>query len=183
MATAMSKTSKKPARTCRNGRGPSYVRGPLALVAVLALAGCAGSPDAILNRRPEDGRTVRELTASDITTALLVYDPATCIACGTPLASWEALARQDAVKLVLLLAGPVSHAGRRVLRIRRIPVSGILKSPRWRSNTVPSECLVQSGVVRAKAEGRTEIRNQRLWTHPLIHLSDPTANLDPSLSP
>jgi hypothetical protein len=137
------------------------------VVTVAALAclvpACHSPPDTVLEGRLEDGRVLRELMAPDRPTALLIYDASTCFSCGTPIPNWEAMERDGKIRLVLVLTGSPTDADQRVLRIRRIPVTAILKD-HPQSLIVPSEYVVEGGAIRAAAEGRRQIDSLRLWT-------------------
>ena len=142
------------------GRGPGFTVWLLALTGISL--GCHSSPVDPLDWELSDGRLVSDLVDPERPTAVLVYDAHTCLYCSTPLTEWEALANADAIELVLLLAGEPSDADRRVLKIRRIPVTGFLD--RDPGGSVPAEYVVREGSIAAQAQGQAAIRQQQLWT-------------------
>ncbi len=143
----------------------------VALVSALLWA-CGQRQNPILDVSLEDGRVIRDLTASDLPTAILVYDATTCLYCSTPLPHWEELARQHRIHLILLIAGKLSDAHRRAFIVQRIPVTGILKDPSRTSVPIPSEYLVRGPEIMASAEGFREIRTRRLWQHAILQAAD-----------
>ena len=95
--------------------------------------------------------------------ALLRYPAEACLACSSPLSHWLEAKRKGRIDLVLLVAGPLSDADKRILRINRIPVSGYLPHPNTRTDQLPAEYVVDGGRLRGKAEGYEAIWRQRLW--------------------
>ena len=136
---------------------------PLFLLAMIACDALKPHDLQIVDRALVSGLPIKSLVQSDTTTALLVYSAATCFSCGTSIPFWRARAQSGRVKFVLVLSTTPSEADLRVLRIQRIPIAGVLAGRRWPSDAVPSEYLVRSGQILARAEGLAEVRQRRLW--------------------
>ena len=78
---------------------------------------CARDPESVLALTTKGGTTIREVVG-DEPTALLVYTASTCFSCGSSLSNWEALAEAKRLKILVVLAGTVSDADLRNLRIQ-----------------------------------------------------------------
>lgn len=138
----------------------------LTLVLLGAIGGCgsAAGQESVLNLRLSDGRLVGSLITSERPTALLLYDAATCLWCGTSLPRWEELERTGQVRVLIVLAGEPSKEQSIVLQTRRIPVAGHLRSAG--GLTVPSEFVIEGDSVIGAAFGVADIRSRRLWRQP-----------------
>lgn len=150
-------------------------------VFVACICVCCAPPappaGSILDQNLESGGNVSDLLDGNQPTVILVYTAATCLACNTPLPIWENLATAGRVELVLLLDGSLSEADRKVMRIRRIPVAGVLSGSGWPANKLPSEYLISKGNVVATAEGGTQVYERKLWEHPLVSPASDTAGV------
>jgi hypothetical protein len=135
------------------------------LVATIALAACSQPAVSILDQKLSSGATIRALVAGDSSAVVLIYNASTCFACGTPIPLWRELARKGSVRFVLVLTDTPSADDARALQIQRIPVSGIFADRPSRADSIPSEYLVRSGVIVARAEGLQMVRSRRLWKH------------------
>ena len=140
----------------------------IALCLGILAASCQAPNVSLLDQQLRDGRVIRDVLTSELPTAILVYSPSMCYACSPLLSRWEAIANSGRVKLVLLMYEDPSPSDLRALRRQRIPVTGVLASWRWSKSLVPSEYLVQGGVIRARAEGADEVRAMSLWSHRLV---------------
>lgn len=142
-------------------------------LAALVLAGACASqassattPASILDRRLTDGRSVRDIARGSIPTALLVYTPGICYACGTPLPLWERASRQGSIKLVLVLTATPTKDEERQLVLERVPVTGILAPEKTdaQSTPGPSEYVIRSDSIVSRAVGMPQIRGRKLWS-------------------
>ncbi len=152
--------------TSRCGRARPVQTNAKAFGIVIGLAfvcGCVDSnpaaPD-LLAELTTDGRTVRELLSPASRTALLVYDPATCLGCNSSLAAWEASARGGHVVVALLLTRAPTAEQTRTLRNQRVQYAAVL---RYGWTPAPAEYVFNMGHEVARAEGRSQINSLRLW--------------------
>lgn len=123
---------------------------------------CAKDLDGILASTTKGGTTIREVVG-DEPTAVLVYPASTCFSCGSALTNWKALAEAKRLKILVALAGTVSDADLRNLRIQRIRAVELSDNPSPQPVFVPSEYVLLGGRVIQKASGEKQIRKRRLW--------------------
>ncbi len=168
-------TTEVAARACRTRKKKSHVWNAAECLFVAMscfLCGCADSRNTVLDLRLDDGRVVHELIRKQGLTAVLLYDATTCLSCKTPLPYWEAAAREGRINIVVLLAGKLTEADRRVLRIQRVPVTGFLTQVSS-GFAFPSEYLLRDGSIIASAIGTAAVYKQRLWMHsPVVPVAD-----------
>jgi len=141
-------------------------RGRLAVTLALGMwmSGCQGIPPRdILEMRTENGSTIGDLIPPKGQAVLLVYPAGVCVACNTPLADWQELARSGRVSLVLVVGAGASEADRRILRIQRIPVRDFLEPDSAMAHHLPAEYVFQDGALQLWAEGAEQIGKKRLW--------------------
>lgn len=140
----------------------------LVYVSLLVLSSCGRRGPDILEIPVENGKTLREVVAAHGgTTGVLVYTPEACLVCSSSLPFWLARSREEGFNLVLLVAGEVSEQDRRILRVHRIPVAGLIADEAIPPDRLPAEYLVAGGKIVARAEGYEAIRRQRLWAQPV----------------
>jgi hypothetical protein len=132
---------------------------------LVVVAGCVGPSPSPLDSRLEDGRSVRDLIRTKSPTALIVYNAAFCFACGSDVAKWQRVARDMPGRVVFLFSGPFTEGDRRVIRIKRIPVDGVIVGGPWPDALIPSEFIVENGAILSQAHGLTEVLARRLWNH------------------
>jgi hypothetical protein len=123
----------------------------------------------ILDRTLEDRRLVKDLIPNpDLPTIVLVEDGRNCLNCNIRFPTYEQYDQKGRLNLVLIMGGQFSDGDLRALKIRRIPVAGVLKSRSDFTDRIPSEYLVYQGRVLDKAEGRLAVYAKEFWKHPLI---------------
>lgn len=123
---------------------------------------CAEEQDFVLTLKTKDGTTIRE-AVSDQPAAVLVYAASTCFSCGSSLPNWQALAQAKRLRVLVVLAGTVTDADLRILRIQRVHAVELADNSTEHPVFVPSEFVVAGGHVIQHASGEKEIRKRRLW--------------------
>lgn len=114
----------------------------------------------LLTESTTEGGQVGALVAPVGRTALLVYNPDTCLGCNSSLAAWEAVARRGEVTVVLVLTKPPSEEQARTLRNQRVSYAAILQRG-W--SHAPAEYVFDNHREVGRAEGRAQISGVRLW--------------------
>lgn len=116
----------------------------------------------ILALRLTDGRMIQDALPTG-RVALLVYDVSYCFACSSHYSYWRALQQAGTVDVAVLIAGDVSSADLRALRLQRIPVVGVLRTGQMAASSLPSEYLLVDQVITASAEGVEAVGREKLW--------------------
>jgi hypothetical protein len=155
---------------------------PIALALAIIFAACKGTASTdLLSAELDDGRQLQALAKSDRPGAILIYDAATCFTCGTAVPQWRRLMNDSRVHVAVVLAGAVTEADLRALRIQRIPIAGTMKKPPFGREAMPVEILTVDGHSHAAAIGAEAVHTRRLWAHLVPLLEAPAAAV--SLSP
>jgi hypothetical protein len=93
----------------------------------LSCGGAQGTDASVLDLRLDDGERLAELLSPGDTTALLVYDPADCLSCGSELARWRRweAAGRGTIRIVLTREPRESESAQ--LRLFRVAPAGVLR--------------------------------------------------------
>lgn len=143
---------------------------------VSSAAACEGARSVeLLGGSLDDGRPLQALVRFGRPNAILIYDAATCFTCGTAIPQWRRLMTDARVHVAVVLAGAVTDADLRALRIQRIPIAGTMKKPPFGPSSMPVELLTADhGQIHAIAIGAEAVHARRLWAHLVPLLGEPT---------
>jgi hypothetical protein len=124
------------------------------LTLAFAVAGCRDTTSAVADWPLIDGRRVRDLAKTADTTAILINDPADCLACGSPLGAWLRWSSSSTGREALVvLTKRQSADDARDFAAARLQVAGYLKGfPR--NQPIPQVVLFLRGSVVDSAKGR-----------------------------
>jgi hypothetical protein len=150
-------------------KAPSLLRrvcsraGGLALTVALAACRPSLTTDALLT----SGKSVGGLLDAQRPTAVLLYDPRDCVACGTTLDEWRRVQATDLIKVVVLLDRPPSREEQSALDVQHVSVTGVLEVPSFSPRPLsPQEALFQSGVRTVWATGKPTVAKP--WSNTLL---------------
>lgn len=78
----------------------------------------------------EDGGDAQAAIVSTGVSVILIYPPSECFTCSSDLAHWMELRRRAVATVAVVLSRSPDSSERRMLKRLRIPVAGVLRSPR-----------------------------------------------------
>jgi len=111
----------------RNSRLPRLLRRVLGLAVVVWSAGCAEAAGGEAALPEIDAGGVSRLAARAPRSAVLLFEPTDCLACGANMPRWLAIRRDAPEKVAILLTRAPSPSERIMFARYRIPVDGVLR--------------------------------------------------------